>query len=185
MIEVDAPKLKEVERRLGFMRAQARPVLARAINRAAENAKTNMSRRAREEYLIKDSDIKKTVSLRKADQVSLAAVVKSKGSKIGLINFKVSPNKPRHSNPPKEFRARVKKSSALKGIPGAFVANINGPKLMRRVGKSRLPIKQLFGPSVPEMIGSPSVITYIEKEALLTLEKRIDHEIKRVLEAKA
>lgn len=184
MIEVDAPKIKEVEKRLGLLWSQARPVLARAVNRAAENAKTNMNRKVREQYLVKARDVNKTVSIRKANHVSLGAVVKSKGFKIPLIKFKVSPKKPKPKNPPSAYKAQVKKGGGLKPVLGAFVANINGPKMMQRIGKKRLPIQQLFGPSVPEMIGAPSVIGYIEKEALSTLEKRIDHEIKRLLEGK-
>lgn len=180
MIKIDAPKIKEVEKQLGEFKKQAPSVIARALNRAVENTRTNAVRKTTEQYGIKAKDVRATISIVKANKNTLGAVVKSKGPMLPLSKFKVNPSNPRPKNPPKVLKVAVKKNG-LKEILGAFVADVNGNKVFRREGKSRLPIKQLFAPAVPIMIGNANVLDYIESEALKVFDKRLDHEINRAL----
>jgi hypothetical protein len=180
MIEITAKNIKEVEERLGSFRNKAPLAISWALNRAADNVKTNAAKKAREEYEIKAKDIKDTLRIIKANKNSLSAEVRSKGARIPLIKFKVRPNEPRPSNPPKILRVAVKKTG-LKGLVGAFVADINGNKVFKRKTRSRLPIEQLFGPAVPQMLGNPEVKKYIENEAMKVYYKRLDHEIDHIL----
>lgn len=180
MITIDIEKVKEVEKELGQYKSKAPVALSRALNRAASNAKTNASKKVRENYTIKAKDISSTISITKANRGSLRAVVKSKGERIPLIKFKVSPSNPRTKNPPKVLKVAVKKGG-LKALVGAFVANVNGNKVFRRLGKSRLPIEQLFGPAVPQMLGTSTVKEFVESEATKVFDQRLDHEIKRIL----
>jgi Prophage minor tail protein Z (GPZ). len=182
MITIDASKLKEVEEQLGSFKNKAPTVIARALNRAAQNARTNAVKKVREEYQIKAGDVRSTIKITQANKNTLGALVKSTGGRIPLIKFKVSPSSPRPKNPPKALRAAVKKSG-LKEIVSAFVANVNGNKVFRRTSKKRLPIEQLFGPAVPQMLGNVSVREYIESEAAKMFDQRLDHEIQRVLES--
>ena len=165
MIEIDKKQMEVIKKLFKGMESKLPTVLMRSINRAADNAKTNMGRETSRNYIVKAGDVKAT--------------------KVPLYKFKVSPSVPKPKNPPKAYKVKVKKSGSLKSILGAFVADINGyNRVMQREGKARLPITQLYGPSIPEMIGNKSVSQYIEDEAAKTLEKRIDHEIKRIMEAK-
>lgn len=182
MITIDADKIKEVEEQLGSFRNKAPSAIARALNRAAQNARTNAVKKAREGYQIKASDIRSTIKITSANKNTLGALVKSTGERIPLIKFKVSPKDPRPKNPPKMLKAAVKKTG-LKGVVGAFVADINGNKVFQRTGKSRLPITQLFGPAVPQMLGSQDVRTFVESEAAKVFDQRLDHEISRILES--
>lgn len=180
MITIDAIKFKEVEQELGQYKVKAPVALSRALNRAASNAKTNASRKAREKYNIKSKDINSTINITKSNRGSLRAVVKSSGERIPLIKFKVSPSQPRPKNPPKVLRVEVKKGG-LKDLVGAFVANINGNKVFKRTSSARLPIQQLFGPAVPQMLGTSDVKEFIENEAAKMFDQRLDHEIQRIL----
>lgn len=182
MITVDAKKIKEIEKQLGSFKSKAPSVIYKSLNRAAENARTNASRKARETYEIKASTVRDTIKLIRANKSNLRAIVRSVGYRMGLIKFKVSPKNPRPQNPPKVLKAAVKKTG-LKEVMGAFVANINGNKVFKRTTKSRLPIEQLFGPAVPQILGTENVRGYIESEALKTFDTRIEHEINRVMEA--
>lgn len=181
MITIDSDKIAEVEKELGQYKSKAPVALSRALNRAASNAKTNASKKARETYAVKSKDIKETINITKANKNSLGALVKSKGERIPLIKFKVSPPNPRPNKPPKVLRVEVKKTG-LKNIVGAFVSNINGNKVFKRTSKSRLPIEQLFGPAVPQMLGTSSIREYIETEATKMFDQRLDHEIERIME---
>lgn len=208
MIEITAKNIKEVEERLGSFRNKAPLVISRALNRAADNVKTNAAKKAREEYEIKAKDVKDTLRIIKANKSSLGAEVRSKGARIPLIKFKVKPNEPRPSRPPKILKVAVKKTS-LKGLVGAFVAEMKNEDTFGETGhigvyervkgkyikgheprpkkrgigmtKGREAIRQLFGPAVPQMLGNPEVKKYIENEAMKVYYKRLDHEIDHIL----
>lgn len=181
MITVDADKLKEVEKRLGNYSKQAPAVISRALNRAAMNVKSNASKKAREVYRIKAQDVNKTFKINRASRNNLSASVVSSGGSIGLEKFKTNLKDPT-AKKPRVFKAAVKKQGGLKQILRGFVADISGVKVFQRTSKKRLPIQRLFGPPVPQMVSNPEVQHFIESQAAETFEKRLDHEIKRVME---
>ena len=181
MIEVNAIEIKRVQMRLGKYQKKAPLVISRTLNRVAANVKTNIGRKTRELYIVKAKDISNTMTIKKATQSIMNAFVKSKGQKVPLDKFKVSPSTPRPANPPSSLKVAVKKDGT-KDLLHAFVANINGNKVFQREGKSRLPIKRLFGPAIPQMVGNQEVRQYVEKEAAAMYQKRLAHEIKRVIE---
>jgi hypothetical protein len=195
MITVDASKLQEVEEKLGEYRKWAPLVLSRALNRAAASAKTSASKKVRESYTLKASDVNATFTVKRANPSSLSATVTSKSGAIGLDKFKISPKEPRHSNPPKGgLKVTVKKDGGAKRILTAFVASVNGNKAFLREGGKRvqrpdgrwteLPIKRLFGPPVPEMLDRKSIREFVEEEAAKVFDQRVEHEIKNVMEGR-
>lgn len=177
MLKVDGNTINDVEDKLGRFYKKAPNVIVRALNRAAMNARTNAVNKARENYNIKATDVRKTITIRKANKNALGAMVISKGSTVPLIKFKVSPKK--RTKKRKAIKAAVKKGP-LKEVGGAFIGDVHGSKVFKRVGNSRLPINRLFGPSIPQMLGNRSVKEYIETEAIKIFDKRLTHEINRV-----
>ncbi|MEC2131813.1 hypothetical protein P9G84_23070, partial [Brevibacillus centrosporus] len=109
MITLDASKLQEVEQRLGEYRKKTPVVLYRAINRAADNLKTNAAKEVRNSYIIKASEVKSTFSISRATSKRIAASVTSRGNALGLEKFKVSPKQPRPERPPKSLKVQVRK----------------------------------------------------------------------------
>jgi len=181
MIEINTKMLKDLERRLGTYSSKAPLVLARALNRAAQNTKSNISKKTRETYTAKAKDIKDTIRISNANSYRLGAVVYSRGNLIALDKFKISPTQANPKKVPKKIKVSVKKGNVSEFMH-AFIANIQGNKLFQRVGKARLPIKRLMGPAVPQMIDNAMIRKFVEKEAKTTFDKRLEHEIKRVLE---
>ena len=182
MINIRAEHIERADALLRHIPGAAPKAMARAINRAAESARTEAARKAREEYYIKHKDIIDTIKLRRATPGDLSAEVVSTGSVIPLTKFRVTPKSPQ----PKRkapLIARVKRGAGGP-ITGAFVARLSSGHVgvFNRVSKARLPIVQRYGPSVPQMLGSPTVTGWVEQKAAETLEKRLDHEINRVLE---
>lgn len=180
MITVTSSDIRRVEQRLGQYPKKAPVVIYRALNRAASGIKTNASKKAREMYRIKAKDVNQTFTVKKASKAQLAAAVISKSGSMGLEKFKVNSSNP--AARPKKFKAAVKKGGSLKEITRGFVANISGIKVFRRTSKKRLPIDRLFGPPVPQMVNKKEVREFVEQQAAETYQKRLDHEIKRVLE---
>ena len=181
MIEIDPALMRQAMAALTHIPEGGPKALARAINRAAETARTEASRKIREMYYIKHSDIRSTISIRKATASSIAAEVVSRGRPVALTKFRVTPRtvQPRRNSP---VIVRVKRGGGG-AVAGAFVARVSSGHVgvFRRLGQSRLPIQQLYGPSVPQMLGSPDVVRSVEQKAQEALEQRLNHEINRLL----
>lgn len=192
--KVEVTGIEDVERRLGNLKAKAPAVVARAINRAVTNAKKNMAKETSDKYFISSGNVRSTIRTTKASQSRLEAAAISSGAGIALSKFKVNPGttvkqkgKKVRSRSPKVYKAGVEKAGGVKpldGNPKAFIA------VMRRSGHvgvferesgDSLPIKQLYGPSVPQMIKNEEIMKKINDEANKTLQKRIDAEIANLL----
>ncbi|WP_121614788.1 phage tail protein [Virgibacillus halodenitrificans] len=179
-VEVDKKMIREVQKKLGDFHKQTPNAISKAINRAVTNINSNVKKEIRNEYNIKAGDISPTLTKTRATRSALKGRVHSSGQPIPLDRFKISPKtiNPRRKSP---IKIAVKKSG-VKAVMGAFIADINGKKVFQRTRNTRLPIKRLFGPSVPQMLGNEEVHEEIEKQGQETLEKRLDHEINRILE---
>ncbi|WP_313891126.1 phage tail protein [Psychrobacillus sp.] len=175
----DERSLKEVQSRLGSFKSKAPNAIASALNRGMSNINTNIKKEVRKEYHIKAGDIDVTLKKNRASKGSLSAEVKSKGGAIPLDKFKVTP---KSINPKRKSTLSVAvKKDGVKKLKGAFMADINGPKLFLRAKKSRLPIGRLFGPSIPQMLGNEDIGSPIQEKGQDAFEKRLDHEINRIL----
>lgn len=178
IVEVDEQMIRTVEKRLGEMSNKAPNAISNALNRAMTNVASSIKKEVRKEYIIKAKDVETTLIRRKATRKTLSAAVYSRGSPIPLDRFKVSPRtvQPKRKKP---IKIAVKKDG-LKESLGSFVADIHGIKVFRRRTKKRLPIDRLFGPSIPQMINN-KVAEKINEDGRTTFQRRLDHEINRIL----
>lgn len=182
MIEFTAEQIDRAERLLGHIPGAAPKAMARAINRATESARTEAARKVRSMYYISQKDVTATIKIYPATPSDLSAMVVSRGNLIALTKFRVTPNKPQPKRR-REIIVRVKRGAGGP-IKKAFVARMKSGHVgvFKRAGKQRYPIDQLYGPSIPEMIGNPTVTGWVEEKARERLDQRLDHEIKRALE---
>ncbi len=190
-IEVD--DIDGIRKRLGGLGDKAPSVIANAINRTTTHIKKVMAEDVVGRYNTTSGAVKKTIKISKATQAKLQGATVSKASPMALAKFKVSPNRRvtyKNGKPsPNVYMASVKKGEAPKPLntdPKAFIAIMKETKhkgLFQRDKEKRksYPIKQLFGPSVPQMIKNEKIIGHIQKEADSTLEKRMDAEINNIL----
>ena len=162
-------------------------VLSRAVNRTVTNVKSNISKQVRAGYVIKASDVKNSLHITKATTSKPYAIVRSAGKKIDLTKFRISPKEPNTKNPPRGgYKSQVKRTEGLKAVDRGFLAYTNGSLcFFQRISSSRMPVKRLMGPSIPEMINHPKIINYVEEQAGNMLESRLAHELERVMGAKA
>lgn len=182
MIEVTADHIERAEQLLKHIPNAAPKALSRAINRAAESARTEAARKVRETYFIPHNAVLSTIKIDKASEGRLMAKVTSRGHATPLINFRVTPKQPqpRRKSP---IIVRVKQGQGG-SVKRAFVARMKSGHVgvFERAGKKRTPIRQLFGPPIPEMLGNPTVTDWVEQKAAERLDERLDHEIGRMLE---
>lgn len=182
MIEVSAAQIDRAENMLKHIPKSAPKALARAINRAANSARTEAGRKARETYHINHKDVISTIRIDRATSMSLAAKVTSRGNTVSLAKFRVTPKQPA---PKRKIPISVRVKRGEGGpVKRAFVARVQNGHLgvFERAGKRRLPFQELYGPPVPVMLGSPTVRAWVEEKAAETLDRRLEHEIGRILE---
>lgn len=193
--EIKVTDVKEIQKRLGKFKSKTPLVLSRAINRAIKNVKKNMATETKERYHVSVTDARNSIKIEGASKERLKALAISRGDGIALSKFKVSPipkkgedKKKKKHRPPRVYKAAVKKSGGLKpldGNPKAFIStmkNSNHTGVWERVSQKRFPIKQLYGPSIPQMIKNEDIMSKVNKEASKTLQKRIDAEINYILQ---
>lgn len=193
MIELTAKQIEHAQKMLGHIPGAAQKAVAHAINRATQTAKSAAATEARKSYVIKHGDVLKTISIRKASPGDLTAAVVSRGHVVALPKFRVTPKAPQPKRAAEvrwkkgrtfSIKARVKHGDGGGSINNAFVARMKSGHVgvFNRSSGKRFPIIQRFGPSVPQMLGAPSVRLWVENRATEALDKRLDHEIKRILQ---
>lgn len=204
-INIDGRQMAKLQRTLRNIEKGVPKAMVPAINRALAKGKTTVKREIRKEYLIKAKDI--PVAVKRATRGNLNGSVSVQQGMLPLSKFKFRPKQPfnlrgwyakqtgvsitphpdterkvvRRRNVP--VFAQVKRSGGGV-IPGAFVpAGIKpiGP-FVRVAGAKRLPIKRLMTIGAAIMASQPSVGPEVQKQMTDTLAKRLDHEMKRVLD---
>jgi hypothetical protein len=124
--------------------------LARAINRGAAAGKTAMSRAIMADTGLGSRFTKDEIKVTTASADNLVARVSVKGRRIPLIGFKA------RGPEPSRGRGRGVSYTLPTGrnrIENAFIATMGSGHrgVFKRTGKPRLPIIELFGPSLPHV----------------------------------
>ncbi len=181
MIEFSAESIKKAERLLGGIQDALPQAQVNAINRSLEAGRAEAVRSITKEYIIRTGDVRKAINIKKAILNKPTGAISSVGSPIALSKFNVSAGKPGKKA---VLTAQVKRSGSRKPIKKAFIATANSGHVgvYIRAGKARLPLVQLHGPSIPQMMGAENVIKKIEARAAEILDSRMEHEISRVLD---
>lgn len=182
-ITLDKELFARAERMLYGIPGGAKKAAARAINRAVIAARQQAVDGVRENYNIRARDVRETLKVSKAKPNRMIAVISSLGAPIPLYKFDVRP-RAANARGRTPVRVGVKKGNR-ETFEKAFIARSGGvPGVYERKGAKRLPIKQLFGPSVPHMLNNDRVVSSIADRAREMLEQRLDHEISRLLDGK-
>lgn len=154
---------------------------ALALNRASTAARTSGITQLLATYTTKRDQVARTMVTSKASKTSLVVGFSSKGGRIPLTSFQLRPRSPTVRG--ERMTVAVRKGSGGKTVGHGFIQRVKGGRLMalQRVGAARYPIKGLFGPAAPQMLGEEGVREKIEVRAQEILDKRMDHEIGRLL----
>ena len=153
-------------------RPTARRVMKRALNDTANKARTMLADKARETYAIKKSGFKRNARLKRASGGNLAAYILVSGKANELKDFRVNPaSYATGAARPAVYRAKVLQAGGLKALrkPSggkAFMVRFKSGHvtIAEREGKARLPIKTLYSPSNPAMVGAQRVYGVLRPE---------------------
>ena len=152
-----------------------------ALNKVAAQAKTSAAKEIRAAgYNMKAAAIKKQISIKRAVRGNAVAIVKCSGRPIPLIQFSARETKSGVSVSVKHGRKLLK---------GAFIATMptGHEGVYVRVGNQHkkingkwhgLPIKELYGPSIPAAFGNDIVQAAIATLVRDKFPSILEHEIK-------
>ena len=192
-LTIGTKQLAKLQRTMQGIKDGVPKVLVPAINRALASGRTAVRREIRKEYLIKQKDI--PIKVAKASHSTLGGSVTVAQGMLPLDKFKLRPkfnlaswyagqtgvNITPHVHRKRKAKpifAQVKKGGGGT-LRGGFYIPQGGPYVRR--GSSRLPIKRLVTIGASIMAAQPSVGPAASKAMGDTLDKRLDHEIRRVL----
>lgn len=193
VINIDSTRFNQILAEFSEFEGNVPIALSRAINRAVSSAKTEAVRTVRKNYTVKAGQVNKTIKITRSKPSNLEATIFSSGASIPLSDFKVSPST---VNPRRRTAVNVEVRRGSKAtLNSAFIARMPNGKVgvFERTGsfsiaakgshkgQRREDIDQLFGPAVPVMMNSDSVVDAVQSRAEQQLEDRIPHEINRIL----
>lgn len=163
--------VKDIIADIQFGARETRPATVRALNRTIDQVKVRASREVRTAgYKLKISDIKAAIGIERASAARLRANARASGRPISLIKYNA-----------RQVGAGVSVDvlNGRKTIAHAFIANskagtkqvfVREPGAQHRKvirnGKpvwSALPIRKLFGPSIPDALLNEAVSTALQQ----------------------
>jgi hypothetical protein len=184
---IDPAQWQEAVARLWSVKGGAYRAAVAAINKTLPGVRTDAVRAVTSAYTVKPREARQSMSVSKASVNNLQGVVTSRGSTIPLGAFQVKPMRVSGVRPKGGLTVAVKRGGGG-SIGSAFVVNnlnvgggygrMTGPAI--RIGGPRLPIRPLYGPSVPAMLTQEEQLGPLQDAASGRLYKAMEHEIKRL-----
>lgn len=180
-VDVEKDAISSARAMLAGIPGAFKKAMGSALKRTATSGKAFAAKEIRREYFLKAADFKAHTYSNiqyKTDGFGTSVLIKYRGTHIPLINFNTFLRKNGH------ISVRVKRSSAREMLRNVFAQTMpNGHiGLYERETDERLPIRQLYGPAVPQMMSYNAEVqgkiqTHIKDE----FKKRLDHEVTAIL----
>ena len=151
-----------------------------ALRRAGDTAKTRAGQFASAQYTISKGTFMSNVSMKTnisggAGGIASMSIYFS-GRVIALKKFKTRATKRAG------VHTQVLRNGSASTLSHAFGANIFGTSgIFERIGPSRFPLEQKYGPSAAHMMENDQVVKQMEELIVETFDRRIEHEILRLL----
>lgn len=180
-IKIDASGLAEAQQRLDAMPARLTRAIRMALNTVGRRTRTIAWREIREELSLKPSYIRNEVNYIPATEEALRVVIYARRKGVTLSQFSHRQLYRRGANGKRVkagVRVRVGKTDT-ELIEGAFIAPIGpaGGLIVERIGKPRLPIEVLHGPSPSQVMDTK--LDDIGDQADDLLKREVNRQLKR------
>lgn len=181
VVDIAEDSLDKATRLLAGINGGVYKAVGSALSRAAATGKTAAKQPVTKEYTISQSEfLARTRNINhfvRESSGGISVVFGFRGNVIPLMKFNT------RVNGSGQIVTQVKRSGSAETLNRAFSAQMGGHKgIYERVGVKRFPVEELYGPATPQMMYSNEEVTdEIERKVADTYEKRIDHEILRIL----
>ncbi|MBQ7665356.1 MAG: phage tail protein [Synergistaceae bacterium] len=184
-VSIEQNSLERAYKLLKHINGAFEHAVAMATNRTLEGVRTDAVRETAGRYFAKSGDIRKTITVNKASAGKLTGTVVSRGGRRKLSQYQLTPKTPQAGRK-KGFKGAVKRDSGLKPLPhGTFMMNTPnaGYVLFIRTnpGRGWQNIKHVVSPSIPQIVKNEETVKIVEMQARERFEKRLNHEVMRIL----
>lgn len=179
--DVGSNTIERAKKLLAGIPGGVKKAVGSALKRASSSGEAYAARAVRKEYLVKASDYKEYTTSKIRHIVTDASgateiSIQFHGYHIPLIRFDTSFGKDG------KIAVRVKRGSAKQTLENAFIVKKDRLGIYERIGDDRFPIRQFWGPATTQMMDSNDDVSEdIANHIRETFDKRIEHEITRVL----
>ncbi len=179
-IELEQSSYEEINKKLKEIGKTSSSVLKKAVNETAKKAEKDIINDIKENYTVKKSALKNTTKVKKATVKSLSATITIKSNAISAKKgYETKKNT-------KKIAARLKvlQESSLKKLElegrKAFLATMKNDHtgIFQRIPgsavKGREKIKEIYGPSVPSLVGGKRIYQKLEKKTKNNLREQVE-----------
>lgn len=185
MIELQSERFEAVQQMLGNLSgSEMRSAFANAANRAMSTARSTSWKAVKEMYTVTRTafyhDTKTHIG--RADTGSLEASLSFKSLLIPLVDFKTKGGTSRKGSHSSPLRAEVIRGTE-KTLKYAYAANLGtyGEAVFERLTPKRESSSEFYGPAAAQMVYNPNVLEQMDDAAMDTFERRLEHELDRIL----
>lgn len=156
-VKLDSSEVRALEKVFGVTAPkQLKKSMRRALSRTRSGARTETSKRVREDYNIQARRLKRDVVLTRPNYSSFSFRVIGRKKPISLISFRSKSGPPRQTKTGVSAAVEVGKRKLIKHAFIARGAGGNAQVFTRYLGNGRksgrLPVRALKGPSVADMM---------------------------------
>lgn len=169
--ELDRNRIKYEAMIQRFGDKAANTAYRRALNHSGRKTYTAVKKSLREQTSFKAAEVTKATRFIGPNRVNLSFKIVGRGRHRGLRNFGA-----------KQFRygVRARVWGKVQKFKSAFIVDSLSGHAFVRSGSARLPIRVMYGPSIPkELVKDQTKETF--EESLPDLHRRAVHELKRIL----
>lgn len=178
--EVGGNSLDRVNKILAGFPGGVYKATSAALKRAGDTAKTKAGQFAAAEYTISKGTFMRNVTSKSHITGSGGSVVSMTLSYAGRVLPLLSFNTQYSAGG--RLQTQVMRNGGAATLERAFAERVFGPiAVFERVGTPRFPVEQKFGPSTGHMMQNENVVEKMDETIRETYEKRIEHEILRVM----
>ena len=173
--EVGYGSLERAKKALESISGGAYKAVGAALRRAGNTGKTKAGRFAAEEYTISKGTFMGNVKIRTSVHKEAGMSIEYAGNVLSLRKYNVKDSRPRG------VHAQVKRNGGGGNLYDAFIVPSKGGQVFERKGDPRLPIEKKHGPATGQQMANKHIVDKMEKTIIEEYEKRIDHEILRLM----
>lgn len=164
---------------LGSLSKLQRQAAVSALNRTAQQVRTEAGRKIREKYPgFKAAAVRRSMRINRAQFRALQVAIESSGKRLPLIDISARQTRKGVSVKIGNTRQTITGAFIAKmpsGHKGVFVRRFRGQKVKR----GRLPIDERFTIAISEAFGSKSVAPAMQRKASEVFFPRFQHELER------
>lgn len=178
VVEEDIPRVQKL---LAGIKGGWQKAVGSAISRAASAGKTEAKRAVTSEYAISQGTFleytKNINHFQRSSGGGLSVVFEFAGRVIPLIRFNT------RVSSSGLVTTQVRRGGVQETLNHAFRATMySHTGIYERIGAPRFPVREFYGPATPQMMYSnEAVLDKVEEKMVEVYEKRIDHEILRLM----